>query len=99
VRAATSRAPRLAADVRARSATIAPIIRRLGVDALVGRMTRLREDERFKVVTPESAVLPVRGAASAGAANPDDEPAEVWFDWAFVDFFKSNYCAECFRWA
>jgi hypothetical protein len=66
VRAATPHAPRLEADTRAR-ATIGPIIRRLGVDALVGRMTRLCENERFKAVTPESAVLLVRGAASAGA--------------------------------
>lgn len=26
----------------------------------------------------------------------EDEELEVWFDWAFVDFWKNNYC-ECGR--
>ncbi|KAG6827281.1 hypothetical protein H0H92_012490 [Tricholoma furcatifolium] len=38
-------------------ATIYPILNRLGVDTLVGRMSRLREDERFKAVGPDTVVL------------------------------------------
>ncbi|KAE9399049.1 hypothetical protein BT96DRAFT_994325 [Gymnopus androsaceus JB14] len=38
------------------SATISPILNRLGVDTLLGRMARLREDERFKTVSPETLV-------------------------------------------
>ncbi|KAG6865473.1 hypothetical protein C0991_002300 [Blastosporella zonata] len=39
-------------------ATIYPILNRLGIDTLVGRMARLREDERFKAMGPDTAVLP-----------------------------------------
>jgi len=39
------------------------------------------------VLTHAASVLP---SASAVAANRDE--AEIWFDWAFVDFWKSNYC-------
>lgn len=59
--------------------TIAPILNRLGVDTLVGRMIRIREDDRFKSTTPDSMAV--------------GEKAEVWFEWSFVDFWKSNYCA------
>jgi intracellular protein transport protein USO1 len=70
-------------------ATIHPILTRLGVDTLVGRMARLREDERFKAVSPDSIVLPAV-ASTTGAERRDE--SEVWFDWPFVDFWKSNYC-------
>ncbi|KAG6918883.1 hypothetical protein DXG01_010947 [Tephrocybe rancida] len=75
-------------------ATIYPILNRLGVDTLVGRMARLREDERFKAVGPDTVVLPY---ASASYLQPSLKPetedeGEIWFDWAFVDFWKSNYC-------
>jgi hypothetical protein len=75
-------------------ATIHPILTRLGVDTLVGRMARLREDERFKAVGPENVVLPypVSSYLQPGLKPESDDEGEIWFDWAFVDFWKSNYC-------
>ncbi|KAJ7744676.1 p115 like vesicle tethering protein [Mycena metata] len=77
-------------------ATIYPILNRLGVETLIGRMARLREDDRFKSVGPDTVVLP-RPTAQHLIAGPKgveaekDKEGEIWFDWAFVDFFKSNY--------
>ncbi|EGO26144.1 hypothetical protein SERLADRAFT_447399 [Serpula lacrymans var. lacrymans S7.9] len=73
-------------------ATIHPIINRLGVDMLVGQMNRLREDDRFKAVGPTSIVLPYPTAISlrSGTTAPSETEGEIWFDWAFVDFWKSN---------
>lgn len=72
---------------------------------LSGRITHLRDDDRFKAIGPDNFVLtlpsaPVvhhqghQGPPSAAAPKHDVEEGEVWFDWAFVDFWKSNYC-EC----
>lgn len=74
---------------------------------LSGRITHLRDDDRFKAIGPDNFVLtlpsaPVvhhqghQGPPSAAAPKHDVEEGEVWFDWAFVDFWKSNYC-ECPR--
>ncbi|GJE97549.1 p115 like vesicle tethering protein [Phanerochaete sordida] len=74
--------------------TIYPILTRLGPDLLVGRITHLRDDDRFRAVGPDAFVLAPAPAAGAPAhpGNGDGErEAEVWFDWAFVDFWKSNY--------
>lgn len=75
--------------------TIHPIITRLGVDVLIGRITQLRSDDRFKAVGPDTVVLPYPNQVSAIATGGNDsgKQAEIWFDWAFVDFWKSNYCA------
>lgn len=73
--------------------TIHPIISRLGVETLIGQMARFREDERFKSVGPDSIIMPYPTPAfqpSLNASGTDE--VEVWFDWAFVDFWKSNYC-------
>ncbi|KAJ7033456.1 p115 like vesicle tethering protein [Mycena alexandri] len=77
-------------------ATIYPILNRLDVETLIGRMARLREDDRFKSVGPDTVVLP-RPTAQHLIAGPKgveaekDKEGEIWFDWAFVDFWKSNY--------
>ncbi|KIJ15660.1 hypothetical protein PAXINDRAFT_11773 [Paxillus involutus ATCC 200175] len=78
--------------------TIHPIITRLGVDAVIGQMTRFREDDRFKSITPESIILscPTPGGPPPSAnqnqnQNPAEQEGELWFDWAFVDFWKSNH--------
>lgn len=75
--------------------TIHPILTRLGVDMLVGRVIRLRDDDRFKAIGPDTLVLSPPSAPShlpAGpAAKPEAEEGEMWFDWAFADFWKSNY--------
>jgi hypothetical protein len=78
---------------------IHPIISRLGIDTLAGRMARIREDDRFKAVGPDSVVFPhpqshgQSGLKSAGVKAGGETEGEIWFDWAFVDFFKSNYCS------
>lgn len=56
-------------------------------------MSRFREDDRFKAVGPDSIVLayPTLPLSSTTNSNNRDE-AEIWFDWAFVDFWKSNFC-------
>ena len=84
-------------------ATIYPILNRLGIDILSGRIIHLRDDDRFKAVGPDAAVMSTpsvphhnhqhSGPPSAGLPKPDHEEGEMWFDWAFVDFWKSNYCA------
>ncbi|THV06668.1 hypothetical protein K435DRAFT_848745 [Dendrothele bispora CBS 962.96] len=63
--------------------TIYPILTRLGVDTLIGRLNRMRDDERIRGVNPEGVVLELSGGK--------DGKGEVWFDWAFVDFWKSGY--------
>ncbi|TCD69596.1 hypothetical protein EIP91_007018 [Steccherinum ochraceum] len=74
--------------------TIHPILNRLGVDVLVGRITHLRDDDRFKAIGPDTLVVPYPHQAATlatPATNDSDKEAEIWFDWAFVDFWKSNY--------
>ncbi len=71
--------------------TIYPILTRLGIDLLVGRILHLRDDERFKAVGPDTLVLPYPGNHSVTISEVEKE-SEIWFDWAFVDFWKSNYC-------
>jgi hypothetical protein len=77
-----------------RRTTMHSILARLGADVLVGRMTRMRDDERVKVVGPDSWVLPCP-TPSPQALDPAFTPmydgeTEIWFDWAFMDFWKAN---------
>ncbi|WVQ99647.1 hypothetical protein IAU59_006786 [Kwoniella sp. CBS 9459] len=75
-------------------ATLHPILHsRIGPDQFVSRMARLREDPRFRAVQPDA--FDTEGS-DATAALPDgqdeiDEGLELWFDWAFVDFWKNHY--------
>lgn len=61
-------------------------------------MARVREDERFKTIGPEDIIMPYRfptampPSSSGPQGSPGQEEVEIWFDWAFVDFWKSNYC-------
>ncbi|KAI5987687.1 p115 like vesicle tethering protein [Pisolithus albus] len=79
--------------------TIHAIISRLTVDALVGHITRVREDDCFKSVGPDCMVLlwPTSSSSSSGALasnqRAQEQEGEIWFDWAFVDFWKSNQYA------
>ncbi|KAG1734612.1 p115 like vesicle tethering protein [Suillus lakei] len=70
-------------------ATIHPIISRLGVDVLVGHMTRVREHDWFKSIGPESMVLRYPSKAPQNTPAAEQE-GEIWLDWSFVDFWKSN---------
>ena len=96
---------RSADDSVSNRSTIHPILTRLGMDVLSGRVIRLRDDDRFRAVGPDNCVvasptvhLPPHHAHQAppvaGQAPPkaELEEGEIWFDWAFVDFWKSNYC-------
>ncbi|EED83908.1 predicted protein [Postia placenta Mad-698-R] len=78
--------------------TIYPILTRLGIDMLGGRILLLRDDDRFKAIGPDTLVLSMPAAPShlhsgpAVASKPEIEEGEIWFDWPFIDFWKSNYC-------
>ncbi|KAJ9105211.1 hypothetical protein QFC20_004346 [Naganishia adeliensis] len=81
-------------------ATLYPILHsRIGPDQFVSRMARLREDARFKAVQPDQFDTepspPVPGQEGVGAPVgedvDEDDGLEIWFDWAFVDFWKNNY--------
>lgn len=79
--------------------TLHPILHsRIGPDQFVSRMARLRDDARFKAVQPDAfdtESAPDAGIAAAeGEEEELDEGLELWFDWAFVDFWKNHYC-EC----
>ncbi|KAI6114688.1 p115 like vesicle tethering protein [Pisolithus croceorrhizus] len=76
--------------------TIHAIISRLTVDALVGHITRVREDDCFKSVGPECTVLLCPTSSPGALASnhrAQEQEGEIWFDWAFVDFWKSNQYA------
>jgi hypothetical protein len=56
-------------------------------------MARLREDPRFKAVQPDAFDVEETGDSQALDKDDDlDEGLELWFDWAFVDFWKNHYC-------
>lgn len=70
-------------------------------------MARLREDPRFRAVQPDAfdtdgsagdmpIVAPARdvseGQEGGDMGTEEDEGLELWFDWAFVDFWKNHYC-------
>ncbi|KIM26882.1 hypothetical protein M408DRAFT_16746 [Serendipita vermifera MAFF 305830] len=67
--------------------TLHAIITRLGVDHLIARMARVKDDDRFRHVSPESIVLPFHPSMISNGI-PE---AEIWLDWAFVEFWKGNY--------
>lgn len=64
-------------------------------------MARLREDPRFRAVQPDAFDADGSADASPGAAPGGDEEVdeglELWFDWAFVDFWKNHYCPLLWR--
>jgi hypothetical protein len=67
-------------------------------------MARLREDPRFRAVQPDAFDNdtaptgphdPIHHLAQPEAevdGEDGDEGLELWFDWAFVDFWKNHYC-------
>ena len=56
-------------------------------------MARLREDPRFKAVQPDAFEADGRDVPLDEPDADADEGLEMWFDWAFVDFWKNHYCA------
>ncbi|TDL16450.1 hypothetical protein BD410DRAFT_795388 [Rickenella mellea] len=74
--------------------TIHAILNRLGIDTLVGRMAQVRDDQRFKSIGPDDIILPYNIPSTHGhLSNTTQESGgvEIWFDFSFVDFWKSNY--------
>jgi len=56
-------------------------------------MARLREDPRFKAVQPDAFDIEENAENQLVDKEEDlDEGLELWFDWAFVDFWKNHYC-------
>lgn len=64
----------------------------MSADAIVTRMTRVREDDRFKTITPESIILPYPGSQPGLKGNTKGGEHELWLDWGFVEFWKSEIC-------
>ena len=54
-------------------------------------MSQVRDDDRFKIIGPEDILVSYRPSPIYQDKSGDDI-VDVWFDWAFVDFWKSNYC-------
>ena len=52
----------------------------------------MKEDIRFREIEPESFVLGYPTPKEASVDAEIDGEAEAWFNWAFLDFWKSNYC-------
>ena len=50
----------------------------------------MRDGERFRHITPESIVFLPPLVATVGLQS--DSGGEIWLDWGFVEFWKSNYC-------
>jgi hypothetical protein len=84
----------LGSDLTTHRNTIHQIINRLGIDSLIAQIARLREDDQFRTVGPDTVVQasPLAAKPVASQRQANQEEAEIWFDWAFVDFWKSNYC-------
>ncbi|KAF8515323.1 p115 like vesicle tethering protein [Hysterangium stoloniferum] len=73
--------------------TIHAILNRLSPDALIARMARARDDERFKAIGPDTIVLPYAASQALPLSHTTakDAEGEIWFDWGFVEFWKSNF--------
>ncbi|GAA5859616.1 hypothetical protein JCM1840_006374 [Sporobolomyces johnsonii] len=69
--------------------TLHPILQsRVGPDQFVSRILRLREDPRFRSVGP--TVLEMADDDDALLDDVSEEDG-LWFDFAFVEFLKTNY--------
>lgn len=59
-------------------------------------MARLREDPRFRAVQPDAfdneAPAPEVQGIPQDMEEDLEDGLELWFDWAFVDFWKNHYC-------
>jgi hypothetical protein len=59
---------------------------------LTAKIGGVKEDVRFRETEPESFVFRYPTPKETNVDAEIDGEAEVWFDWAFLDFWKSNYC-------
>ncbi|KAL8283699.1 hypothetical protein RQP46_005494 [Phenoliferia psychrophenolica] len=68
--------------------TLYPILQsRVGPDQFVSRILRLREDPRFRSVGPNVLELVDEEDSLEDLSEEDG----LWFDYAFVEFLKTNY--------
>ncbi|GAA5899956.1 hypothetical protein JCM6882_007011 [Rhodosporidiobolus microsporus] len=69
--------------------TLHPILQsRVGADQFVSRILRLREDPRFRNIGPHVLELIDEDDASTDELGEEEG---LWFDFAFVEFLKTNY--------
>jgi len=61
---------------------------------LTDKIGSVKEDVRFREIEPESFVLEYPTPKEASVDAEIDGEAEAWFDWAFLEFWKSNYCID-----
>ena len=59
---------------------------------MTAKIGSAKEDARFREIEPELFVLGYPTPKEASVHAEVDGEAEAWFDWAFLDFWKSNYC-------
>ena len=59
---------------------------------LADRISSAKEGVRFREIEPESFVLGYPTPKEVSVDTEIDGEAETWFNWAFLDFWKSNYC-------
>lgn len=65
---------------------------RIGLDTFTSRIARLRDDARFKAVTSDTPMVFFDADGyEVPSSSPEARPT-MWFDWPFVEFWKSNYC-------
>ena len=70
--------------------TLYPILQsRVGPDQFVSRILHLREDPRFRSVGPNVLEL----VDEEDSLDDLSEEDGLWFDYAFVEFLKTNYSA------
>ncbi|GAA6035143.1 hypothetical protein JCM8097_006386 [Rhodosporidiobolus ruineniae] len=70
--------------------TLHPILQsRVGADQFENRISRLREDNRFRTVGPQ--VLELADEEDDATADELGEEHGLWFDFAFVEFLKTSY--------
>lgn len=60
---------------------------RVGPEQFVNKISRLREDARFKNVGPD--ILEMNDADAEGQEWLEEG---LWFHWPFVEFTRNNYC-------
>lgn len=92
-------------DVSLHRTSIHQILVRLGIDSLQSSLSRLRDDDRFRDISPESIILDAPKTSLAtpfsalsassdlvGGAGGKEGEGDVWFDWSFCEFWKMNFC-------
>ncbi|KAK4699134.1 intracellular protein transport protein USO1, partial [Phenoliferia sp. Uapishka_3] len=71
--------------------TLYPILQsRVGPDQFVSRILRLREDHRFRSVGPNVLEM----VDDEDTLEDLSEEDGLWFDYAFVEFLKTNYTSD-----